>query len=234
MSVGCCNPSARGFTLASALVSIAIVAMLGGIVLVGFGTARSDAELAAAAETLAALLRDARGRAVHGVQRRVCEGGADQELNCGEDLHCRAGTCGMSVPAFGYGVQLYLDDPSRAYLFQDANGDGATPMYPSGVFARNGIRPGIFGDGDDINGTEYIEFLVIPPGTAPVAVTSLIPATPPGSSASAVFLPMDGSVAINSDVVAPSLTVVLTHARTGKSIGVRLNRVAGTIEIIKP
>lgn len=233
MSLGFPRATAVGFTLLSAIVSVAIVAVVGSFVIAGFSTARSDAELMAAAETMAAFLRDAQNRATFGVQRSVCVDGADDELNCGKDAHCRAGTCEMSVPAFGYGVQWYLDDSAHAYLFQDANADGATPIYPAGVLARNAARPGAFDDGDDINGTEYVEFLTIPPANAPVSVTGFKPAAHAGVNASVVFLPPDGAVTINNDVVAPSLTVTLTHDRTGKTIAVRLGRVTGIIEIIR-
>jgi Tfp pilus assembly protein FimT len=210
-----------GFTLAELLVSVGVLMIISVSVIGDITRTRYQEELNSTARSLVASLRDVQSMALSASSIKICTPSAGVTAVCEfKQTQCAGAACSSTVSPSVFGITLQ-NGANQFSTFADVNG---TANYREDATGKETMQT--------------IPFAKANPSVAFVTVTAL--ATDLGSVASSTvtFDRQRGSMRINPCLVAPcspaeatTLSITLTHARTGKTKVVYLNAVTGKVEI---
>lgn len=187
------------------LLSMSIFAVVTAFVTANFRAGRQGDELRLSSQLVATAIRRAQTLAIGGQTTAFCRGGTRDLQTCPSGLssECSGGTCVVEVPR-GYGIHLStaVADERKVVLFADLDGDRA---FDSGELIRSDTAS---------------------PGPS-VKVSTLSPTS--GTTLDIVFEPPKPSVYFNGSTATGIATITTSHAATGQTKNVTVNRITGQV-----
>lgn len=206
---------AKGFTLIEAMVSVAILGLLAGIVTVNLTESRRTEELNAAARIIAADIRSAQSRALSVKNVKFCQDAGDAWIACElSSSSCKSGSTCTSYPPDGIG--LHFSQGSSTYeWYAIFNG-------PGNEFSRTSVGQNFLSRKLDLAGA---------PNVVLSNASAVLPST---TSADIFFQRQNGSMRLNACAGCSeptNLSLTVTHAQSGKTKQVVVNAITGRISI---
>ncbi|MCC7357441.1 prepilin-type N-terminal cleavage/methylation domain-containing protein [Candidatus Uhrbacteria bacterium] len=205
----------KGFTLVEAMVSIAVLGLLAGIVTVNLTETRQVEELNSAARIVAADIRSAQSRALTVKNIAFCQDESDAWISCElGDSTCK--TMSACTPAPPDGVGIHFSYNSSSYDFYGIlNG-------PGNDFSRTSSEQNFFSRRLELSG-----------GTN-VIIDSISSTLPSGTEADVFFQRQNGVMRLNAcgGCTEPaSLLITLRHIQNNKTRQIMVNALTGRISI---
>lgn len=205
----------KGFTLIEAMVSVAILGLLAGIVTTNLTESRRTEELNSAARIVVADIRSAQARALTVKNVSFCQDNTDAWISCElGSTACKVSSPCSPVPPDGVGIHFSQNSSTYAY-YGIMNG-------PGNDFSRTSAQQNFFYRRFDLSG-------------APNVVVDTISSTLPSGTESDVFFQrQNGVMRLNACLACaepPSLLITLKHVQNNKTKQVRVNALTGRISI---
>lgn len=205
----------KGFTLIEAMVSVAILGLLAGIVTTNLTESRRTEELQSAARIVVADIRSAQSRALTVKNVAFCQNASDAWIACElGSASCKPGSACTPVPPDGVGLHFSVSSSTYAY-YGIMNG-------PGNDFARTSSQQDFLIRRLDLAGAPNVE------------VAAISATLPSGSEADVFFQRQNGVMRLNACAACAepsSLLITLRHAQSGRSKQVRVNALTGRISI---
>ena len=198
--------NARGFTLIEMLISLAIFAVVTGMVVANLRVGRQGDEVRFASQLAASAIRRAQTLAISGERVFMCRQGVNDGHTClsGQIDECPGGSCARRVPS-GYGVRFSTaeEDRMKMLLYADG-GEPANRVFDPGETVRS----------DSI---------------APSQLVVIDSVSPAGATLDIVFAPPKPTVYVNGGTADVNASVTFRHLHTGQTRTVTINRISGQI-----
>ncbi len=205
----------NGFTLIEAMVSVAILGILAGIVTTNLTESRRTEELNSAARIVVADIRSAQSRALTVKSVSFCQNASDAWISCELGASaCKSGSACTPAPPDGVGIHFTHNSSTYAF-YGILNG-------PGNDFSRTSTAQNFFSRRFDTS------------GGGNVVIDTVSATLPSGTEADVFFQRQNGVMRLNAcgGCAEPaSVLITLKHTQNAKTKQVRVNALTGRISI---